>query len=792
MMAPTRTIRVARAAARRRLAAVLVTRLGRALLAAGVLSLLLVGAFKLAGREPPWVLLSAPVVVGVVWAVASAVRDRWSVAEAACELDQRLGLRDRLGSGLGLAEAAGRDAFAAIAVRESERAAEGVDVRAAVPLRAGNSWVAWPLVGAGVIASAMFVPALVWPGGEAPVAIDPVARQRSADELREFADRAEQTLGDDPSPAAADALDAIDRLESELLAGERTPEEARTIAAEQVGRAADELERRAREEQTSADELRDRLARAGDSESMSDLAERLNEGDLESARDAVRELMNARSSMDEPQREALRRDLEALADRIENSPAEPPSPETDPLEELGIDPAMLDNVDPTDADRTAEALENEGVDPETSRRVAEEVAQRSREERAREQAQEDVQRLSEALRDAADDLDAPPEPPTPPADQVRPDQPPRQPPSERPQQETDDQPREQTPPRPPEERPQQAPDKPQGDQERPQQGQPQEQPGQRPGNPDEPQSSPQPRPQPGQQSTPPPGDEPNPGEQITPNEQPQPAPDGQPRPAPGDQEQPGRQQREPNPADQPSADEPRSPGEQPTPDPDATRDPGQQRAPRPDPGAPEQTLSDPVPQPGSPRPREGETPQPQPGAEPTDQQRPGSVPEELIEPNPNGEPGGRGPGEGLDGLEQELDRLARREHESREAIDRSEELRRQAEEMLKGRSPEDLEQLDRWARELDRQQPPPIPEDRLSVPADLRPEAGEVPERVIAEWYGDGEAPEGAASGEVSDRVRRAADSALRAVEDQAVPVRRRDLVRRVFDRVREDGEKKN
>jgi len=45
-------------------------------------------------------------------------------------------------------------------------------------------------------------------------------------------------------------------------------------------------------------------------------------------------------------------------------------------------------------------------------------------------------------------------------------------------------------------------------------------------------------------------------------------------------------------------------------------------------------------------------------------------------------------------------------------------------------------------------------------------------------------------SGKVGERVREAADSALRAVEDQTVPVRRRELIKRVFDRVNERSER--
>ena len=136
-----------------------------------------------------------------------------------------------------------------------------------------------------------------------------------------------------------------------------------------------------------------------------------------------------------------------------------------------------------------------------------------------------------------------------------------------------------------------------------------------------------------------------------------------------------------------------------------------------------------------------------------------------------------------------------------EQIDRQEEqserMRERAQELLENATPEQLEQLERWAEAMREQQrtPPSELDNRATTPADLRPRdvtpEERERERTIAEWFSDQEPGEGTpADADPGERVREAVDSALRAVEDQAVPVRRRELIKRVFDNVKEQSQK--
>src|SRR5262245_5016654 len=156
---PVNAVRVARAAASRAMVGEFLRFAGWALLGGAGVGLLAVGAAKLAWPAMVggmWALIGGPLAAAVAVAAAVAAWRRWSAARAARELDQRLGLKDALGSGLALAGEKG--AFAAWAVGEAERAAAAVKVNQVVRLRADWPWGLWPVVTAGAIATAIFAP----------------------------------------------------------------------------------------------------------------------------------------------------------------------------------------------------------------------------------------------------------------------------------------------------------------------------------------------------------------------------------------------------------------------------------------------------------------------------------------------------------------------------------------------------------------------------------------------------------------------------------------------------------
>ncbi|RMH26809.1 MAG: hypothetical protein D6693_06495 [Planctomycetota bacterium] len=133
----------------------------------------------------------------------------------------------------------------------------------------------------------------------------------------------------------------------------------------------------------------------------------------------------------------------------------------------------------------------------------------------------------------------------------------------------------------------------------------------------------------------------------------------------------------------------------------------------------------------------------------------------------------------------------RRQRESAAARQRAAEARDRARRMYDNMSPAQRERLNRWASAQARQAggatapPAPMGPTRTDL-FDLRPGAGADPDRVIARWANPNDPGGGGASTKpIEERIRQAADSAERAIEEQAVHRRYRDAVKRYFERAR-------
>ncbi len=203
---------------------------------------------------------------------------------------------------------------------------------------------------------------------------------------------------------------------------------------------------------------------------------------------------------------------------------------------------------------------------------------------------------------------------------------------------------------------------------------------------------------------------------------------------------------------------------------------------------------------GKPTPGEGETPKqegeplPAPGeqGESPDGRRPeGQQPRERPDgAQPGADEGGgeESPG-GVRGLAERLRELAQ---PGRDERDRARDLREHARRLL-GRERGD-DGAGPWPddRELTERTPPPDEPWRYeTTPLDARdPSESSEDGRVVAQWFADGPRTEGGASRRaMQEGIREAARSAEEALEQQAVPPARRDLVRRVFERYQKRAE---
>lgn len=694
----SRTLALARAAARRATARDLLRRSGRAALAGAVIAAALVIVDRLVGGLAPWPWLAiAPVAVLVSAACAWTLARRSSPIEAVGEVDRALGLRDRLSSAVALSLASARQdpIFTRWAVADAESTAGGVRLRRVMPLRPEWTWIAWPLLSAASIAAVFLVPALTWKQSSPEAIRQTAAREAAAQQVAAATEAAREALeAGPPEPATAEQLAALEELEAELARGQISPETARVKAARELDQLAGSLEQEARQRALEREALRERLAAAPSPDPdrarrgpASPLEDALRRGDLPGAARAAEDLAEQLDRLTPEEQRALSEDLEALAEtlRSQGETAPPPAPPEPPA---GLTPEQAERLEQeTNPEEIVRELERSGYDPESARRQAERVAKENRERQAEQAAREQSEQIEQSLREAAEEArrqaEQPPGPP---------DRPDAQPP--------------------------------QGD----------------PRQPEAPSGEPPDR-QPGEQRQPtePPSGEPQPGERPgqEPGQQPQP----QPAPTPG--EQPG----EPQPAPE------QGQGEQPDQQP-------------------------------------GEQPQPQPTAPPRPQPGDGQLPE--------GEPPSE---QGVQRLRQTLERFSRSQEDAQRRFEQSERLREMSRQMMEQATPEERDQLRRWAESFQGERPdlPPAPArpwTGATEPVDARPPADPADpqrpdsERVIAEWYSDRTPdPDGRVPAPAQGELREAARSAEQAIEQQVVPNRYADLVRRVFRRYGERAE---
>jgi hypothetical protein len=748
---PERTRQVAAAARRRHAASLIVGACGTGLAAGAALGLVIVSAARVLPILPldarwPWLIAATVLAVALALTVAALARP-WSRLRAAKELDRRLELRDRLGTAIELSErpAPGVEPpFIELALREAERVAAGVEPARAVPIRWGRSWLAGAVLLLLALAVGLWMPRLDL--------IERQARERAlhAAQVRESIAQAldvAQSAAGERAPAgdaaSAPELQAIREIERELAAGRASPEQARAETARHLQTLAERLESAARQQHSRSEAVKDALSRArraeGDEES-DDIARALRQGDFAAAARAAEELARDLPRLSPDQRRRVAEQLRDLSDALESHRrSQYDSPDQ---------PDLSDQPAP-DQPTTQPTLTPPGSKPPSDRPDADQTP-----------PPDDVDRLREALRDAARAVERAPDPPAAPPD--------RSP--------TRDQTT--TPPEPTREAQPEPADK----------GRPADQ--KQPDRPDEPSDRPGDRKVEGQPAT-------------RPREKPPPA--GAPEPQHSPQGQPGSGQPQPTPRGQPEPGPDQPAPAQPTPRPDS---------PRIEPGA----GPEPVPQP---RPAPDQSPRPVPGDRPEDQpraDRPGTPDDPRVDaPRPDavagegmpepreGSPDGPPPDlldeKAVERLAEQLRRLEQMDESARRRLSESRSLREQAERLLRQMSPRDRERLEELARRWggdpsapgsDRSDQPAVPEwAGPTEVVDARPRAEPargVREAVISEWLTPAvRDPDAIVQRQVAaERFREAARGAERAVEQQAVPLQHRDLVRRVFNRYTE------
>lgn len=798
--------RVARAAARRLLLADAVVRLGRAVAWGAGAGLLLIFAARGAGIAAPGALLVlAPILVAASAALVAASINRASLLGGALALDRAAGLKERVSAAVALAAAGDPGVFAALARSEGDAAAAAADPRRVAPVRFGSAWWVAGAALAACWAAALWMPPLLigprGPEGPEPAAERELARRdvSTAAEAVQAALPLEEARED---PRVAAQIEALEAVERELAQGSVAPEEARARSAGALQEISRQVERRAEERQAVADALRQRLSQAARRAAESgagapspaldpELTEALASGDLERAAKLIESGLDRADEMDPEARRRLADQLRALGSALDEPTGSPPSapaasdpsPLAEQLAGQGVASDEADRLlDTGGPEALARELERSGLPPDAARDLADRADRERLLERAEQDARDAAREMSRQLQDTAERLEHPPPPPsapTPPDADAPPGGPDVPQPPATPDPPASDAPDPATP-SDTDRRPPPTGDRPSDAGAEPRQGT--RQPGSRrtgadtqPGSSGE-QRTGDTRPvqdrdsQPGtgqsREGQSPSGDQPAPSDASGSERQPRPAPDQDSRtpnasPArPGTDGQPsdaGQRDRAAGESTDPR-EQPRSGGEQPEPD-----------------GTP--PAGDGLPTPG-------ETGTDAPSDQPDPAREPGSAP-------------------GTRDIAEQFRRLARAPSDAARDRRASEDLRRRAEELLRGMNESERRELERLARQWGEQGLPgdagageggrepgqgPASPEHTGPTEDVdarRDEPAPGRERVVAEWYrpgGPGEEP----GADPAAAWRQAARAAARAAEQQGVPARHADLIRRVSRRYAE------
>lgn len=762
---PERTLHAAWVAGTRAMVADAVWLGGRWLLGATFAGLLAVAAMKVAGLLMPWGwVLGAFIGAGAAAAISQAVWRRWTLERAAAELDRALGLKDTLASAVALADT--EAPFEQWTVMEAERLAPTVDIRRAIPVAFDWTWWAWPTVGLVTAAAGFLVPPINWTSTPPLRAVRPADQQAAAAQIAQAAQAAAAAapLAENPASATPEQLRAVDEVLQELSRGRIEPQEAVARASAKIDELAARIERDALRDQELTDTIREQLAKAaaknparaspesGQPEGVrfSRVTESLNRGDLagaaEAARDAARQLDQA--SPEERQR--IADELDALADALEPREIppgpEPGAPQPDPTPTSpaqGAEPptgapsaSRPPPTAPEAAKKPDDAVEPTSGPSERPDPRPESVTPRS--EPRSDEAPPDRDQVRDALRNAAREVREGQSRPEPPSKQRSEDQ---------------------------------------GQNHAPGQSQDQQQ--------SEPSRSTRPQPSPDQQPGEPeaqrdPGSSQQPDQRRTGN-----APETSPR-KDDTQQGPGPTGRTDG------APAPTSEGgsKRPTAAPTGAAGPTGQQAPT-----------------GQPTPQERQGGQPAPRTDSLTQGHPAGSPEPQGQSSPNGAPPAGSDPKGMDRVAKEFERIAREQRKVDSEQKQAREMRELARRMLENSTPEQREQFRQMAERMSKREgaggseagegPNTVPQEGRtptatapSVPVDVRrgPRESEGPrpaERTIAEWYSSKPEARGEqTSGPIpQEALRSAAEGVQRSIEQQQVPARYEELVRRVFKR---------
>lgn len=325
-----------------------------ALLVASALPVVWVMVAKIVGdrwdaaADPQWLaLVSVAALVGAGIA-ALVMRERTpSPVAMASVIDAELGLKDRLSTALAVRDR--QDPFAQAAVQDAMHLADERGLlqlwRRALPFKLPRLW--WGGPGALALAWLLFMVAPSWSTAQADAAATDPGSQSRVDAMKERLEAVVKTVTDDPrlsEEMAAEIRRANEAIEGQddksLAEKERELAKRLTEMAQKLGALKESAQAKGMEQ------TKDALAslQVPKDSAVAPLTEALKQGDIAAAKEAMKDLQEKLNdgSMTEAQREQAKKDLEALAKKLQEL-AKDKDALRKALEDAGLDPNMADN-----------------------------------------------------------------------------------------------------------------------------------------------------------------------------------------------------------------------------------------------------------------------------------------------------------------------------------------------------------------------------------------------------------------------------------------------------------------
>ena len=349
--------------------------------------------------------------LAVVGLVCTVVWPRVDDEQLAHRLDEKLGLKDRLGTAIAL-RSRNAGGWSDFIVQDAERTARTANVSRAIPVRAGRAW-SWAAP-AFAVAAVLF--AFV-PAGVDLFGLQQSQRQALADREAEAQQQEEQVIRE----AIIRDLDAAERELREEADPQRLMDELATLTQremlspelrkEAAARLSDLTEKLDDAQQQQAEELqtlRNQMSRLDPQEPgpADAFADALRRGDFEAAQRELDRLGRSLEGMPDAQRQALQRQLDNLSQQLQQQAQQAAQQQQQAqqqiqqtLENAGLSQQQIQQLQQQNYNPQAvqQALQQQGMSQQQAQQTAQQIQQQQQQSQTQGQCSSSQNGLANSL-----------------------------------------------------------------------------------------------------------------------------------------------------------------------------------------------------------------------------------------------------------------------------------------------------------------------------------------------------------------------------------------------------------